>query len=206
VWGKTRDARTLAERALATAQDWDLRAILPITRAVLGQVATLSGQRTEAVRLLEQAQMEYAAIRDRVRAVTAVEGQVHLAEAYWLAERFEEAEATAVAVLNLAREIGARGYEAYALRLLAELAARAGPAVLRAAEARYNEALVLATELGMRPLVAHCHLGLGKLYGRTGQETKAKEHLTTATTMYRGMGMGLWLAQAERSGPSSVEP
>jgi hypothetical protein len=49
----------------------------------------------------------------------------------------------------------------------------------------------------MRPLVAHCHLGLGKLYGRTGKLHEAHEHLTTATTMYRGMDMGFWLEQAE---------
>jgi hypothetical protein len=50
----------------------------------------------------------------------------------------------------------------------------------------------------MRPLVAHCHLGLGKLYRRTGDGAKAKEHLTTATTMYREMDMGFHLAQADR--------
>ena len=55
----------------------------------------------------------------------------------------------------------------------------------------------VAAELGMRPLVAHCHLGLGKLYRRTGKREEAKEHLTTATTLYREMDMRFWLAQAE---------
>ena len=50
----------------------------------------------------------------------------------------------------------------------------------------------------MRPLVAHCHLGLGKLYRRTGKREQAQEHLTTATTMYREMDMRFWLEQAER--------
>ena len=49
----------------------------------------------------------------------------------------------------------------------------------------------------MRPLVAHCHLGLGKLFRRTGQRQEAQEHLTTATTMYREMDMRFWLEQAE---------
>jgi hypothetical protein len=57
--------------------------------------------------------------------------------------------------------------------------------------------MIVATELGMRPLVAHCHLGLGKLYGRTGDRAKADEHLTTATAMYRQMGMNFWLEKAE---------
>ena len=50
---------------------------------------------------------------------------------------------------------------------------------------------------GRRPLVAHCHLGLGKLYRRTGKPEQAKEHLTTATTMYREMEMTFWLQRAE---------
>ena len=67
-----------------------------------------------------------------------------------------------------------------------------------AAERQYREALVLATELGMRPLVAQCHLGLGRLYRRTGGRARGDEHLTTAATMYREMMMAFWLAQAER--------
>jgi len=49
----------------------------------------------------------------------------------------------------------------------------------------------------MRPLVAHCHLGLGKLYRHAGQREQAREHLTTAMTMYREMDMTYWLEQAE---------
>ena len=57
--------------------------------------------------------------------------------------------------------------------------------------------LALAGELGMRPLVAHGHLGLGKLFRRTGKREQAQEHLTTATAMYREMDMRFWLEQAE---------
>jgi hypothetical protein len=57
--------------------------------------------------------------------------------------------------------------------------------------------MALAEELGMRPLIAHCHLGLGKLYQRTGKREEAQEHLATATAMYREMDMRFWLEQAE---------
>jgi len=50
---------------------------------------------------------------------------------------------------------------------------------------------------GLRPLVAHCHLGLGKLNRRTGKREQAREHLTTATTMYGEIGMPFWLEQAD---------
>ena len=61
----------------------------------------------------------------------------------------------------------------------------------------YRKALARAEPRGMRPLVAHCHLGLGKLYRPTGKREQAREHLTTATTMYREMDMRFWLEQAE---------
>jgi hypothetical protein len=61
----------------------------------------------------------------------------------------------------------------------------------------YRDAITLATELGMRPLLAHCHLGLGKLYRRTDKRKQAQEYLATATTMYREMGMTYWLEKAE---------
>jgi hypothetical protein len=57
--------------------------------------------------------------------------------------------------------------------------------------------MALAEPRGMRPLVAHCHLGLGKLCQRTGKGEQAQEHLTTATRMYREMDMRFWLEQAE---------
>ena len=61
----------------------------------------------------------------------------------------------------------------------------------------YHEALALGTDLGMRPLVAHCHLGLGKLYRRIGKREQVQEHLTTAATMYREMDMRFWLEKAD---------
>jgi tetratricopeptide repeat protein len=66
---------------------------------------------------------------------------------------------------------------------------RGDPLDAESAEDHYRQALALATALGMRPLAAHCHLGLGKLCRRTGDGAKAEEHLTTAATMYRERGM-----------------
>jgi len=71
------------------------------------------------------------------------------------------------------------------------------PSDAAAAEERYREAKALAGALEMRPLLAHCHLGLGKLYRRTGKHEQAREHLAIATTMFREMEMRFWLEQAE---------
>ena len=110
------------------------------------------------------------------------------------AGRIGAATSHAEEALALSRRLGARGSEAHALCLAGDVASAGGADL---ADEHYRQALALATELGMRPLVAHCHLGLGKLCRRTGDPAKADEHLTTAVTMYREMGMGFWLEKAE---------
>ncbi len=64
-------------------------------------------------------------------------------------------------------------------------------------EAHYRRALALAEPRHLRLLMAHCHLGLGKLFRHTGKHDRAYRHLTTATAMYREMGVRFWLEQAE---------
>jgi tetratricopeptide (TPR) repeat protein len=123
----------------------------------------------------------------------------HLGEAYLLTSRREDALAQAERCLALARERGHRGSEAWALRLLGEIAAHDDGPDMATAEAHYGAAVSLATELGMRPLLAHCHLGLGNLCRRVRNQAKAEEHLATATEMYREMDMRFWLHKAESS-------
>jgi len=108
--------------------------------------------------------------------------------------------------LDQARSLGDRavqsspyqpGYAAHALLLLGDIATHPDRFDAESGEAHYRKALALAEPRGMRPLVAHCHLGLGKLYQRTGKRQEARAHLTTATPMYREMDMRFWLEQAE---------
>jgi hypothetical protein len=99
--------------------------------------------------------------------------------------------------LALAREHQERGWEAYALRLLGEVAARRDPPEAVQAERYYHQALTLTTELEMRPLLAHCHLGLGTLYGQSGHLAPARAELSTVLEDYRAMEMTFWLSQAE---------
>jgi tetratricopeptide (TPR) repeat protein len=122
---------------------------------------------------------------------------IWLSEGYLLAGRVADARIAAQRALRLARQQKERGNEAYTLRLLGEIAAREDPPNVGQAEDHYRQAIALAEQLGMRPLVAHCHVGLGKLYRRMRNPQRAKEHLTTATEMMREMEMGLWLEKAE---------
>ena len=86
--------------------------------------------------------------------------------------------------------------EPHALHLLGDIATHPDRFDAESGETYYRKALALAEPRGMRPLVAHCHLGLGRLYARTGKR-EAQAHLTIAMTMYREMAMRYWLEQAE---------
>jgi tetratricopeptide (TPR) repeat protein len=120
-----------------------------------------------------------------------------LGEGYLLAGRVDDAREQTHQALRLSTAQKERGNEAYALRLLGEIESHGPQPEIEAAERYLREAVALGAELGMRPLVAHCHLGFGNLYRRTGKREQAMEYLITATKMYREMDMQLWLAQAE---------
>ena len=118
-------------------------------------------------------------------------------EAQLLAGRLEEAHALAARALALAREHHEGGDQAYALRLLGEIAAQRNPPEVESADDYYRQAMALAEELGMRPLQAHCHLGLGTLYATIGRRAEARTALSAAIALYRTMDMIFWLPQAE---------
>jgi tetratricopeptide (TPR) repeat protein len=122
---------------------------------------------------------------------------VWLGEAYLLAGRLDEAYALAQRALEFSRAHKERSHEAYALRLLGEVHARHNPPEVEAAATHDRQALALAEELGMRPLQAHCHLGLGTLYAQIGQAEHARSELAMAIALYRAMEMIFWLPQAE---------
>jgi len=162
--------------------------------AALGAAYTLAGRLADAVPLLTQAR-EQSAATGRAHQETLC--SLPLGEAQLLAGRLEEAYTLAERALALAREPHERGHEAYALRLLGELAARRDSPETTPAEAHYRQALALAEDLGMRPLQAHCHRGLGTLYATTGQQEQARTELSAAIDLYRAMDMTFWLPQTE---------
>jgi tetratricopeptide (TPR) repeat protein len=114
---------------------------------------------------------------------------VSLSTVYGLAGRPADALQSAERALLLSRTHKQRGVEADTLRILGDIHARQVPCNVEAADRCYREALSLASELGMRPLLAHCHFGLGNLYHGAGKRNEAQDHLVAATTMYREMNM-----------------
>jgi tetratricopeptide (TPR) repeat protein len=154
----------------------------------------MGGRVADAVPLLMQTMRQTIALEIIVFQALC---SLSLGESRLLAGRLEEAHALAERALALAREHQERGHEAYALRLLGDIAARRELSEHEQAEAHYRQALALADELGMRPLVAHCCLGLGTLYGQVGRHEEACSELSAAIALYRAMDMTFWLPQAE---------
>jgi tetratricopeptide (TPR) repeat protein len=124
-------------------------------------------------------------------------GLLSLGEAQLLAGHLEEAHTLTERGLALSRTHQQRGHEVYALRLLGEIAARRDRLEVEEAEGYYRQALTLAEALGMRPLQAHCHHGLGTLHAKMGQGEQAYAELSKAIALYRAMDMTFWLPQAE---------
>ena len=169
--------------------------------AYLGYAYALAGRLPEALPLLEQAQalQEQARATGRGSLVQQARIVALLSEAYLLAGRLDDARLGAARALSLARTHQERGSEAWTLRLLGDLAAQEPAVQGEAAASYYAQALALAEELGMRPLQAHCHRGLGTLYARQGQRQQAHAALATAIDLYRDHGDDL-LAAADRGG------
>ncbi len=194
VRGDLSEAGRLLEPVVAQCHDWSIMYFAPLAMASLGYVYVWSGRIVEGVFWLQQALTAHEAARIGYLHSMSV---VQLGEAYLLASQVENARASGDRALMLARERGERGHEAWARRLLGDVASHQSTLDVATAAAHFGAAMTLAAELGMRPLVAHCHLGLGKLYRRTGKRQEAEQHISTATTMYREMDMLFWLEQAE---------
>jgi predicted ATPase/class 3 adenylate cyclase len=186
-------ATALLDEAQGRVEQHQIRFFLPMSNALLGYALVLGSRAREAVGYLERAVEQHS----------WGHGAAHtlwlgwLAEAYLLAGERERAIDHAERALHLARRRGERGREAYALRLQAEIAAHADPPDAEQVENHYRQALAVAEELGMRPLAAHCHLGLGTLYQQIGYDEQARAELVTAAEMYRAMEMTFWLEKAE---------
>jgi tetratricopeptide (TPR) repeat protein len=190
--GDGQRAITVLEHGLQLCREAEVALFLHRLLSALGYAYTLSGRADEGLALLEEAQ------RDTKGIVTGLSRYLAwLAEAQLHAGRRNLAAATCDRALTLAREYGERGNEAWILCLLGEMASRVDQPDVGIVEGHYREAMALADERGMRPLVAHCHIGLGRLYRRANNAAKAQGHLVTALTMCRELGVDPWPTRVE---------
>jgi class 3 adenylate cyclase/tetratricopeptide (TPR) repeat protein len=192
--GDLSQAARLLERAVALCRERTITIWIPLATASLGHVYAQSGRLEEGMSWLQQGLSAFESTGNGLFHSLSV---VQLGEACLLADQVEDARACADRAVRLAHERGERGHEAWALRLLGEVASRHEHTDMAAAEAHYGAAMALASELGMRPLQAHCHRGLGSLYAKIGRLEQARAELSTAIDLYRAMAMTFWLPRAE---------
>jgi class 3 adenylate cyclase len=192
--GDLEQASGVLEKGLALCHASGNRDFWRMIVASLGYVAALQGRLAEGHTLLEEAISEglrMGALLNQARRVA------QLSEVCRLAGHDAKAGQHARQALDLARQHKERGNEALALHQLGVVQAHADPPDVAQVEASYRQALALADELGMRPLQAHCHRGLGTLYATTGQAEQAQAALSTAIAMYQSMDMTFWLPETE---------
>jgi tetratricopeptide (TPR) repeat protein len=192
--GAPRKAIPILERGLALSQTADFPQVFPTFASILGATYALAGRMAEALPLLDQ-------MLERVATGSGMLFQAlvltELSEALLLAGRMDEASALAGRLLELFHTQTGSGYQAHACRLLGEVTAQREPPEAELAEAYFRQALTVAEALGMRPLLAHCHRGLGMLYAKMRQREQAHTELSAAMALYRAMDMSFWLPQAE---------
>jgi len=191
-WAK---AHSLIEHWIAVIRTGNIGLQLPWAVAASAWVLAQVGEASEALTRLREGEQLFE--RHAARGYVSIIGAAY----HWLGRA-----GLVLGQLDDAQRIGARAIEssrarpgsaAHTLHLLGDIATHPDRFDAESGEAQYLKALALAEPRGMRPLVAHCHLGLGKLYRRTGKREQAEEHLTAATKMYREMDMAYWLEKAE---------
>jgi class 3 adenylate cyclase/tetratricopeptide (TPR) repeat protein len=188
-------ARPLLDHSTAVTSAGNVALMLALSLGSSAWVLAQLGEANEAQSRLQEGEQLLA--RNAARGHVAVLGGVYfrLGKAALMLGRLDEARRLGErAVESSSRQ---PGFAAYSQHLLGDVATHDDSFDAEHAEVHYRNALALAEPRDMRPLVAHCHLGLGKLHRRTATREQAQEHLTTAMAMYREMGLTYAADQAE---------
>jgi class 3 adenylate cyclase/tetratricopeptide (TPR) repeat protein len=186
--GCSAEAISLLERTTEIIRAFSFQDFVGNCRALLAAAYAYAGRQADAYAIVDAS---------RERQGRSSFKSARIGEAALAAGALPQAREHAEVALALSRDQMCGGDEAWSLYLLGAITASEESGSVTVSEDHYRHGLALSGELGMRPLVAHCHLGLGKLYRRTDKRERAQEHLATATSMYREMGMTYWLEKAE---------
>ncbi len=183
----------ILERGLELCRTWKLSLWFPPIASALGIGYMQSGRVADALSLLERAVAQSEGMRLGGWHSRVLTG---LGLSYLLAGRAGDALVAIRRALGLAREHKERGHEAWSWRILGEIPLRSELELPEAEEA-LQRALSLATELEMRPLMAHSRLGLGRWYAHVGRRADAEPHLHAARALFGELDMRFWATQAE---------
>ncbi len=192
--GELNKANEEFRRCQKLCQDSNIRVLVPQINAYWGFARALSGNVTEALPMLETAAQQAASIGRTGGQSLRVSWQ---GECYLLSGRIAEAQALANQALELAGRHMEQGHGAWALKLLGDSGLSQVPQPSRDSESSYVRALTIARDLGMQPLQAHCHFGLGRLYCKMHRPREADAEFNQAKELYQAMGMNFWLPKVD---------
>ena len=117
---------------------------------------------------------------------------------YLLAGKVGEAEHVAISTMQLVDQHGYRGNQAKLAQLLGDIYASYSLPKADKAIDYYNQAISLANELQMKPLIAQCNRSLGLLYKGNQNYEKASPYLAHAVQLFSDMEMNQWVVRAEQ--------
>src|SRR5262245_23210180 len=188
-------ARSPLEHCVAVARAESIVQHLPWVVSASALMLAQLDDKDEALKRFREGEqlLEHHAVQGNVRILAYV--PLLLGRTAWVLGRLHEARHLARRTLEFSSS--QPGFTVHALHLLGDVATHPDRFDAEGGEAHYRQALALAEPRCMRPLVAHCHLGLGTLYRRTDRREQAREHLAIATALYQEMDMGFWLEQAQ---------
>jgi class 3 adenylate cyclase/tetratricopeptide (TPR) repeat protein len=189
--GDVSNAVAILERAVTVYRTAQMPVLLSLLAAPLGAAYAGEGRLAEALELLKPAREHTGFAFSNCLILFS------LSQVYLQTNRTDDALRLAHRIFKLSLELQARGQQGWALWLLGETLCQRNPPDNAKAEECYRKGLTLAEELGMRPLQAHCHLGLGVLYSRMDSHGQAHSDLLTAAQMFRAMNMISWLRLTE---------
>ncbi|HEY7040331.1 MAG TPA: AAA family ATPase [Methylomirabilota bacterium] len=189
--GRLVQAVPALERAAALVERWDIAFDRQPNASTLGIAYMRLGRHEDGLALLERAVEPL--FPPRASSVLSR----RLGEGYLLAGRHDDALRWATSALDHARRRGAQGDEAWALLLLGDILAGLSASGADDALMRYESARARADELGMLPLLARCHLALGRWHRRAGDIPRARPALSLAVGLTRSMDLGIWRTEAE---------
>jgi DNA-binding SARP family transcriptional activator len=192
--GEWERARALIERQIAVLRAGNAIGELPTALAYSARALAYLCDGDQALDRCREAERLLEGQPERGRAGT---GWIYysLGRAHLVLGRLDEARRLAACAVESAS--GRTDFLPDALQLVGDVATQPEEFETERSAASYAEALALAEERGMHPVVAHCHLGLARLHRATGDRARAREHLATATAMYREMDMEFWLEEAQ---------
>jgi len=192
--GNVEPAITALEKSLTICDANNIQVFIPHIGSNLAYAYALVGRVGDAIPLIER--IDDQSKLSRRKAAWALR-LAWLGHASLLGQRIDKAREQAERAVALSVDSGERGYEAWAHKLLGDIAQQ-GASRLEDAFNHYNQSMALTTQLSMRPLQAHIHFGLGRLHRRENQIEQARAELSLALKFYGSMEMAFWEAAADR--------